>query len=57
MALPWLCTTAPQVSLASQRRPEASVGTWGVTLLPPGLDSSTPAGRAYAEVMRSQHAR
>ncbi|EFJ51093.1 hypothetical protein VOLCADRAFT_88384 [Volvox carteri f. nagariensis] len=45
-----------QSSLAEQRR-EASTGTWGVTLMPPGLDAATPAGKAYIDVMRSQHAR
>ncbi|GIL70798.1 hypothetical protein Vretifemale_1498 [Volvox reticuliferus] len=45
-----------QSSLAAQRR-EATSGTWGVTLMPPGLDEGTPAGKAYIDVMRSQQAR
>ncbi|GIL46871.1 hypothetical protein Vafri_3743 [Volvox africanus] len=45
-----------QSSLAAQRRDAAS-GTWGVTLMPPGLDAGTPAGKAYIDVVRSQQAR
>ncbi|GLI58621.1 hypothetical protein VaNZ11_000356 [Volvox africanus] len=45
-----------QSSLAAQRR-EAASGTWGVTLMPPGLDAGTPAGKAYIDVVRSQQAR
>lgn len=43
-------------SLAAQPR-EQGAGTWGVTLLPPGLDGGTAAGQAYMNVLRSQHAR
>ncbi|GFR43880.1 hypothetical protein Agub_g5009 [Astrephomene gubernaculifera] len=45
-----------QSSLALQRR-EQGAGTWGVTLVPPGMDEASAAGRAYMKVVRSQHAR
>ncbi|GLC43103.1 hypothetical protein PLESTB_000862900 [Pleodorina starrii] len=45
-----------QSSLAAQRR-EAAGGTWGVTLMPPGLDAGTPAGKAMLDAVRSQQGR
>ncbi|KXZ53096.1 hypothetical protein GPECTOR_8g87 [Gonium pectorale] len=43
-------------SLAGQRR-EQSAGTWGVTLLPPGTEEDSAAGRTVMQAVRSQHAR
>lgn len=38
------------------KRPPVTAGTWGVTLLPPGMDEGT-ADKAYVDTIRMQHGR